>query len=68
MDSKNPVTNARKAAGLTQAQLAASIGCNIRSIQKYEGGENSIENMPLSRALALCRVLHIDVHQLLPQE
>lgn len=58
----------RKAAGLTQRELAEKAGVNIRLIQKYESGETKIENMTLGNAVTLARLLNIHPEELLAQE
>ena len=65
---QNPLVSARKASGLTQAQLAAQSGVHIRTIQKYESGEHAIKNMPLINALGISAALGITPQQLLPPE
>lgn len=39
--SKSPITAARLAAGMTQAQLAASVGCAQKDISRWENGSRN---------------------------
>ena len=50
------VTRARKAAGLTQAQLAQVIGASLGTVRKWERGERS----PSGAARMLMRILARD--------
>lgn len=55
----------RKAAGITQQELADRTGINIRQIQKYEYGEYDTGKMMLRNAIALADALECDVRELL---
>ena len=55
----------RKAAGMTQGDLAAASGVNIRQIQKIETGEIPVENITLKNAKALADALHVSIDSLL---
>lgn len=55
----------RKAAGMTQGDLAAASGVNIRQIQKIETGEIQVENITLKNAKALADALHVSIDSLL---
>lgn len=55
----------RTAAGLTQAQLAAAAGINIRQVQKIEAGEIRIENVTLGNAARLAAALGVKIEELL---
>lgn len=57
----------RKAAGLTQAQLAAAAGINIRQIQKLEAGEIRLGNLTLANAAKLADALGISMEALLAE-
>ena len=48
----------REAAGMTQAQLAALTGINIRMIQHYEQGQKNLDGAHLNTLLRLCLALH----------
>lgn len=54
----------RRAAGLSQAQLAALSGVNLRTLQKLEIGERAIDRAQVSIVLALARVLGVTVEEL----
>ena len=55
----------RSAAQLTQAQLAAAAGVNIRQIQKIEAGEIQIGNVTLANAARLAQALGVKIEDLL---
>ena len=55
----------RRAAQLTQAQLAEAAGLNIRQIQKIEAGEIQIGNITLTNAARLARALGVKIEDLL---
>lgn len=55
----------RAAAKLTQAQLAAAAGVNVRQIQKIEAGEIQIANVTLSNAARIARALGVRIEELL---
>lgn len=57
----------RKAAGLTQAQLASASGVNARQIQRVENAESKIENVTLGNAVRLAAALGIPVEDLLKE-
>lgn len=56
---------ARRSAGMTQAQLAAAAGINIRLVQKVELGEALAGNLTSANLLALADALGVDPHDLL---
>ena len=60
----NKLIEKRKAAGLSQSQLAAASGVNIRIIQKCEQGINSINNIHLLHGLKLANALKCDIADL----
>ena len=55
----------RKAAGLTQPQLAEKTGIFIRQIQKMESGETSMANITLGNAVKLAAALGVRPEDLL---
>lgn len=57
MSSTSRLSLLRRAAGLTQQQLADAAGINIRRVQKYEDGEAETKNMTLGTAAALAKAL-----------
>lgn len=60
----NIITKRRKELQYTQAELAEISGIPLRTIQKYENGENSIENMTLKTAAAVAKALAIKIDYL----
>lgn len=55
----------RKAAGLTQRQLADAAGLNIRQVQKIEAGEIEPGNMSAKNVFALADALGVDARRLI---
>lgn len=55
--SGSRIRELREAAGLSQEQLAAKIGVNIRWVQKLEAGEIKLENITFLNAIKLIRAL-----------
>lgn len=68
-DCRNrPITKlewARRMAGMTQAELAAKSGVNIRQIQRMEIGEAETGNMTAQNLLAIADALGVDIRELL---
>ena len=60
-----PLRVARKAAGMTQKQLADASGVNSRQIQRIENGEGKMSNVTLGNAVKLADALGVDVKDLL---
>lgn len=56
---------ARKAAGITQEQLALALNINRATISKYENGTIDI---PVQQAKAISRILGIDWKELYPED
>jgi len=54
---KKGLKAARKAAGLTQKQLAAQSGVKLRAIQLYEQNQLDLRRASVSSALALANTL-----------
>lgn len=55
----------RKAAGLTQKELAEKANINLRLLQHYEQGFKNINNASAEKVLDLADVLQCDPRQLL---
>lgn len=55
----------RKALGLTQTQLAAEAGINVRQLQKIESGEIRLGNLTLANAAKLAGAMGITMEDLL---
>ena len=68
-DCRNrPITKlewARRMAGMTQAELAAKSGVNIRQIQRVELGEADVGNLTARNLIALADALDMDAKHLL---
>ena len=68
-DCRNrPITKlelARRMAGMTQAELAAKSGVNIRQIQRVEIGEAEAGNLTAKNLLAIAATLGVDAKELL---
>lgn len=63
-----PITKlewARRMAGMTQAELSAKSGVNIRQIQRVEIGEAETGNMTAQNLLAIADALGVDIRELL---
>lgn len=60
----NRLSEKRKAAGMSQKQLAAASGVNVRIIQKCEEGVTSINKVQLMHGLKLAKALKCDVADL----
>lgn len=58
---------ARKAAGLTQKQLAAQSGVKLRAIQLYEQNQLDLRRASVSSALALAKTLNCTIEDLVWQ-
>ena len=50
---------------MTQKQLAAGSGVNIRQIQRVENGDSDMSNITLGNAIKLADALGVDVKELL---
>lgn len=68
-DCRNrPITKlewARRMDGMTQAELAAKSGINIRQIQRVEIGEAETGNLTAQNLLAIADALGVDIRELL---
>lgn len=61
----NGIKTLRRAARLTQKQLADVAGIDIRNLQRYESGEFDVANMSLSVAVKIADALGVDAKKLL---
>lgn len=70
MDTKknSRLQNTRLAAGLSQSQLAAATGLNVRTLQCYEQGAKDINNAKLATLLKLCLALDCKLGDILMDE
>lgn len=50
--------NARRAAGMSQLQLAKAAGISVRVLQDYEHGARDVSAARLSTILKLCKALN----------
>lgn len=68
-DCRNrPITKlewARRAAGLSQSELAEKAGVHWKQIQKVELGQNDAGNMAARNILAIAEVLGVEVKDLI---
>ena len=64
---KKGLKAARKAAGLTQKQLAAQSGAKLRAIQLYEQNQLDLRRASVSSALALAKTLSCAIEDLVWQ-
>ena len=64
---KKGLKAARKAAGLTQTQLAAQSGVKLRAIQLYEQNQLDLRRASVSSALALASTLDCCIEDLIWQ-
>lgn len=60
--NESPLTEARMAAGLTQAQLAQLVGCSQKDISRWENGAR---NPSAAYAVSLANALGVSVSQLI---
>ena len=58
LDIGSAVRSARKAAGLTQRELADACGCGVRFLSDLENGKPTIE---LGRAIRVLNTLSLDM-------
>jgi DNA-binding transcriptional regulator YiaG len=61
----NVMTRLRMAAGLTQQQLADKSGVSIRTLQKYECGDNDPANAQAKIVIALAEALGVEPKELI---
>ena len=54
------ITDARKAMGYSQQQVATIIGVHVRQYQRIECGERDIRYASMKLGLSICAVLGID--------
>lgn len=59
------IKEARKAACMTQQQLADESGVNIRQIQRVESGESLAGNLTARNLIAIADALGVDPHSLI---
>lgn len=64
-ETVNSLRAARISAGLTQHQLAAASGVNVRQIQRVENGESEAGNLTARNLLAIADALGVDPHELI---
>ena len=61
----NKLAQLRKAAGLTQAQLAEASGLSVRMIQNYEQGFRDVNGIGIKRAKAIADALGCTIEDLI---
>lgn len=57
----------RRAAGLSQAQLADAAGLNVRMIQHYEQGVKDLNAAKLTTLLKLCNVFQCGLQDIITE-
>ena len=57
----------RKAAGLSQSQLAEKSGVNVNTLRQYEHGTRNINGMALISARDLARALGVAIEELIEE-
>lgn len=62
---KSRLQDKRKAAGMSQSELAKRSGVNVRLIQHYEQGTKDINKAQVVTVLALADALGCDVREIL---
>ncbi len=63
-----PITKlewSRRAAGMTQAELAEQSGVNVRQIQRVELGESDAGNLTAKNLIAIADALDVDIRNLI---
>ena len=61
----NKLQEKRKAAGLSQSQLAKKAGISVRTLQHYEIGDKDIRKAAVDKVLALADALECDLNEIL---
>ena len=64
MSAKNPIGEARRAAGLSQGQLAEKAGISLGNLRKLENGQRKIMCAQLDTILPIARALGVTVEEL----
>lgn len=59
------IKEARKAARITQQQLAEKSGVNVRQIQRVESGESLAGNLTAKNLISIADALGVDPHSLI---
>lgn len=59
------IKESRKAARMTQQQLADQSGVNVRQIQRVESGESLAGNLTAKNLIAIADALSVDPHNLI---
>lgn len=57
---------ARRAAGMTQPQLARAAGLSVRVLQAYETGARDIGGAKLATLLKICNALRCTLQDIIP--
>ena len=59
--------SARKAAGMTQQQVADAAHIQVRQYQRLENGERNISGASMRIGLSVCAVLKLDPYRFMPE-
>jgi ribosome-binding protein aMBF1 (putative translation factor) len=65
LEEASHIATARQAAGMTQAQLSKKSGVSIRTLQKYECGDNDPANAQAKIIIALAKALGVEPKELI---
>lgn len=60
--------NARKAAGMSQSQLADKADMNIRTLQHYEQGSKNFDHARIDTILKVCSALNCKIEDVIENE
>ena len=52
---------------MTQADVAAEVGCEVQNYQRYEYGESKLSNATMRCGLRICAVLELDPYEVVFQ-
>jgi len=61
----NRIKELRKKQSFTQGELAKRLGVSLKTLQNWERGENE---MTLKSAIQLCKVLKVDLKQIISED
>lgn len=60
--------DARKAAGMSQSQLADKANMNVRTLQHYEQGSKIFDNARIDTILSICLALNCKIEDVIENE
>ena len=56
--------NKRQVKKISRKEIAAKIGISVRTYEKYESGELSLNDAKFSTVMQICYILDIDIDEL----